>query len=47
MGGTVGIERPGKLRAVGAKPVAQQFLQLSVEAFDPLANVFLVGGAIG
>src|SRR5712671_2272884 len=47
MGDTVGIERVGKLRAVGAKPVAQQFLQLSVEAFDFLANLFLLGGAIG
>src|SRR5712691_9408089 len=47
MGGAVGIERVGKLCAVGAKPVAQQFLQLSIEAFDPLANLFLLGGAIG
>src|SRR5260370_13736965 len=47
MGGTVGIEPVGKLRAVGTKPAAQQFLQLSVEAFDPLANLFLLEGAIG
>src|SRR5258708_36674996 len=47
MGGTVGIEAVGKLRAVGAKPAAQQLLQLSVEAFDPLANLFLLEGAIG
>src|SRR5258705_4549225 len=47
MGGTVGIEPGGKLRAVGAKPVAQQFLELSVEACDTFADLFLVGGAIG
>src|SRR5216684_2026180 len=47
MGGTVRIERVGKLRAVGAKPVAEQLLQLPVEAFDPLADLFLIGGPIG
>src|SRR5258705_908385 len=46
MGGTVGIEPVGKLRAVGAKPVVQQFLELSVEACDSFADLFLVG-AIG
>src|SRR5713226_694740 len=46
MCGTVGIEGVRKLRAVGAKPVAQQFLQFPVEAHDPLADLFLIGGAI-
>src|SRR5258708_31759947 len=42
----VRVERVGKLRAVGAKPAAQQLLQFAVEAFDPLADLFLIGGAI-
>src|SRR5260370_4945551 len=41
------IERIRKLRTVSAKPVAQQFLQFPVEALDPVANLLLVGGAVG
>jgi len=36
-----------KLRAVGTKPAAQQFLQLSVEAFDTLAIPLLLEGTLG
>src|SRR5258707_8001897 len=36
--GGVGIEAIGELPAIGAQPVSQQFLQLPVEAFDPLAD---------
>src|SRR6266849_980876 len=44
---TLRIESIGKLRTVSAKPVAQQFLQFPVEALDPVANLLLVGGAVG
>src|SRR6266851_9862682 len=47
MGGTVRIECLGKLRAVGAKPVAEQLLQLPVEALNAHADLLLIGGAIG
>src|SRR5260370_5377578 len=47
MRGAVRIERLGKLRAVGAKPLAQQLLQFSVEALDPVADFLPIGGAIG
>src|SRR6266849_8890365 len=44
---TLRIESIGKLRTVSAKPVAQQFLQFPVEALDPVANLLLIGGAVG
>src|ERR1700688_234894 len=44
---TLRIERLGKLRTVSAKAVAQQFLQFPVEALDPVANLLLIGGAVG
>src|ERR1700675_475582 len=45
--GGVGIEAIGELPAIGAQPVSQQFLQLPVEAFDPLADFLLLGRAVG
>ena len=47
MRGGVRIEAVGELRAIGAQPVSQQFLQLPVEAFDPLADFLLLGRAVG
>src|SRR5712671_2810816 len=47
MCGTIRIERVGKLRAVGAKPVAEQLLECPVEALDPVADLLLIGDAIG
>src|SRR5260221_4048965 len=44
---TLRIERIGILRTVRAKAVAQQFLELPVEALDPVANLLLIGGAVG
>src|ERR1700682_3911960 len=44
---TLRIESIRKLCAVSAKPVAQQFRQFPVEALDPVANLLLVGGAVG
>src|SRR5258706_5529860 len=44
---TLRIERIGKLRTVSAKSVAQQFLQFPVEALDPVADLLLIGGAVG
>src|SRR3981081_3094903 len=41
------VERVGKLCAVGAKPLAQQLLQFPVEAFDPVADLLLIAGAVG
>src|SRR5580704_1707290 len=47
MRGGVRIERRRKLRAIGAKPVAEQLFQPPVEAFEPVADLLLIGDAIG
>ena len=36
----------GELCAIGAQAVSQQFLQLPVEGFDPLADLLLLGSAV-